>query len=472
MLKSSYYSDYNPVLSLLRTHFMQLSLREISRQLVDRETTAVRLAEQTLANANQSIHVYTRINDTVLKLAAQIDRDRKDKSVSPLAGIPITLKDLFDVRGEVTLAGSKALVGEITTSCQDAEVVGYLREAGLLFAGRTNMSEFAFSGMGMNPHYGTPLSIWDRETGRLPGGSSSGSAVSVAEGAVAASMGSDTAGSCRIPAAFNGIVGVKPSYGRISLQGVYPLSPTSDAPGPLAVDVDSCFLMDRIISGQFDRTSSLPVITTSDLSRIKLALPDAAVMRDLDADVEATFLRNVEMLKAAGCQIETMPMPVLDEAMKMFMTRAVTAYEVWQAHGERIARCGDLYDPFVAKRMSGGVAISPQEQAKRYADKANLVSRFNDSMTDNQIDGVIYPTVAIVPPQIPQDLSIDGLAAVNFPCLKNTATVNYVDGCAISLPCHRAGQPPVGLMLSMRHGQDGRLYSIAAAMESVINGDR
>ena len=187
-----------------------------------------------LAAAGRAEGVFVRINDDVLDQAAHIDRARAGGEPLPaLAGVPITLKDLFNVQGQQTLAGSKVLKSEAPIEKTDAVVVGHLRNAGALFLGRANMSEFAFSGMGLNPHYGNPKSIWDRATGRLPGGSSSGGAVGVAEGIVPATVGSDTAGSCRIPAAFNGIVGVKPTYGRVSLRGAYPLSPTSDAPGPL-----------------------------------------------------------------------------------------------------------------------------------------------------------------------------------------------------------------------------------------------
>ena len=225
-------------------------LRELSAALRGGQSTATRLVEQALERARQSKSVFTTINPGLVSLAYSIDRARKkSQALTPLAGIPIALKDLFNIRNEKTFAGSTVRKHYAQPEDADAEVVAPLRAAGLLFFGRTNMSEFAFSGIGKNPHYGTPLSIWDRDTGRLPGGSSSGSAVAVAEGIVSASLGSDTAGSCRIPAAFNGVVGVKPSYGRMSLNGIFPLSPTLDAPGPIAVDVDSCFILDQLMSG-------------------------------------------------------------------------------------------------------------------------------------------------------------------------------------------------------------------------------
>ncbi len=194
------------------------SLRALSKALETTEITSCELIEAALARARKSDSVFIQLNEGLSSLAKSIDRAReKHEPVPALAGIPITLKDLFNVRNERTLAGSIVRKSLAQPEAEDAEVIAPLRVAGLLFLGRTNMSEFAFSGIGVNPHYGTPLSIWDRQTGRLPGGSSSGSAVSVAEGIVVASLGSDTAGSCRVPAAFNGLVGVKPSYGRMSL---------------------------------------------------------------------------------------------------------------------------------------------------------------------------------------------------------------------------------------------------------------
>ena len=208
------------------------NLRSLSQDIQNRRTTVEALINGTLEKAKTSENVLVSINQDALDQARQVDRAiQAGHRVPALAGIPVTLKDLFDIEGEVTLAGSIALRHSGTKAVRDCDVARRLRGAGLLFAGRANMSEFAFSGIGTNPHYGTPKCIWDRQTGRVPGGSSSGSAVSVAEGIVPASIGSDTAGSCRVPAAFNGIVGVKPSYGRLSLAGVYPLSPTSDAPG-------------------------------------------------------------------------------------------------------------------------------------------------------------------------------------------------------------------------------------------------
>ena len=444
-------------------------LRTLAHALSTGDTTAGKLVEQALERAHASQSVFTTINPGLMSLAHAIDRARrKSQTLPPLAGIPIALKDLFNIRNEVTLAGSVVRKHYARPEADDAVVVAPLRAAGLLFFGRTNMSEFAFSGIGRNPHFGTPLSIWDRATGRLPGGSSSGSAVAVAEGIVPAALGSDTAGSCRIPAAFNGIVGVKPSHGRLSLTGVYPLSPTLDAPGPLAVDVDSCFILDRLMCAQAAADADLSRLQPARLETLKMVIPDARVMTGLDTAVQTAFERSIEFLESAGAEIIRAPMPVLDRCDDFFIERPVVVYEVWQQHREMLENHFDEYDPFVSQRMSAGADISEAEQQDRYRAREELVAEFRRQFALLEADALLYPTVACVPPAIAETEDDDAARRVNLRCLRNTATVNYFDGCSISLPCHAAGEAPVGLMLSARNGDDAKLYRIAAAIERAI----
>ncbi|MDH3763977.1 MAG: amidase [Gammaproteobacteria bacterium] len=444
-------------------------LRVLADALHRGETTASNLVEQALEYARASKSVFITTNPGLVKLANSIDRARiKSQTLPPLAGIPVALKDLFNIRNEITLAGSVVRKHYAQPEAEDAAVVAPLRAAGLLFFGRTNMSEFAFSGIGKNPHYGTPLSIWDRATGRLPGGSSSGSAVAVAEGIVPAALGSDTAGSCRIPAAFNGIVGVKPSYGRMSLSGIYPLSPTLDAPGPLAVDVDSCFILDQLMCAQSKPDADLPQLQPARLETLKLVIPDARVMTDLDDAVKTAFERSIALLESAGAEVKQAPMPVLDHCDDFFIERPVVVYEVWQHHREMLTQHLDEYDPFVGLRMSAGANISDAEQQERYREREEIVAEFKRQFNLLEADALLYPTVACVPPAIAETEDEDNARRVNLRCLRNTATVNYFDGCSISLPCHATGEAPVGLMLSAKNGDDTRLYQIAAAIEAAI----
>ena len=449
---------------------MMSGLRELSAALRGGQTTATQLVEHALERARQSKSVFITINPGLVRLAYAIDRTRKkSQTLTPLAGIPIALKDLFNIRNEKTFAGSTLRKHYAQPEDADAEVVAPLRDAGLLFFGRTNMSEFAYSGIGTNAHYGTPLSIWDRDNQRLPGGSSSGSAVAVAEGIVPAALGSDTAGSCRIPAAFNGVVGVKPSYGRMSLKGIFPLSPTLDAPGPLAVDVDSCFILDQLMCGKSKPADGLPRLLRADLRQLKLVIPEARVINDLDDQVRIAFESAVEVLREAGVNIRQQSLSIIDDCDDLFIERPLVVREAWDYHRDMLEQHFDEYDPFVGARMRLGADISDAEQKSRYEARDQVVKGFETEFAALQADALIYPTVVSIPPKMSETEDEENGRRINMRCLRNTATVNYFDGCAISLPCHKAGEAPVGLMLSAANGQDESLYSIAAAIESVLS---
>ena len=217
---------------------------------------------------------------------------------SPYAGIPISIKDLFDITGQVTRAGSTVLANR-PAATQDATSVARLRRAGFVVIGRTNMSEFAFSGLGMNPHYGTPRNPWERPQGRIPGGSSSGAAISVADGMAHAALGTDTGGSCRIPAAFTGLVGYKPTASRVPRTGAIPLSTTLDSIGPIARSVACCATLDAVLAND-----SPPNLTNRSLAGMRFAVPTTFVLEDMDADVAAHFERSLSRMSAAGARIE------------------------------------------------------------------------------------------------------------------------------------------------------------------------
>lgn len=443
------------------------NIRSLSKQLNTGEISCVQLIRERLEIAKQSSGVFVSLNeDELLHNAVTIDQLRDFGSVPVLAGIPITLKDLFDVREQKTLAGSKVLTDIAPKAREDAEVVAHLREAGLMFLGRTNMSEFAFSGMGLNPNYPSLYSVWDQDNKRLPGGSSSGSAVSVAMGIVPGTLGSDTTGSCRIPAAFNGIVGMKPSRGHLSLRGVYPLSHSCDAPGPLAVDVDSCFLLYQLMQGkQFDE---LPELTPAQPESLHLLIPEGIVMQDLDPDVEAAFNQSIKRMEDAGIKISRQPIEAIEQSVDMFFNRNTVIYEAWHLHKELMESNGDEYDPYVYQRVLSGKEISQEEQETRYAEKAAIIDRYNQAMQSLGVDALVYPTVSCIPPKTSETDDPNNIGKVNLRCLRNTSSVNYVDGCAVSLPCHETGAAPVGLMLSSIKGDDDRLLEISAAVEMII----
>lgn len=443
------------------------NIRSIASQLSTGELSCEQLMKDRLAMAHKTSGVFLFLDDEIiLEQAREVDRQRAAGQAKPLSGIPISLKDLFNVQGQRTLAGSVLLTDTAPIEEHDAEVVAHLRDAGLLCFGRTNMSEFAFSGIGLNEHFPPLYSVWNTDGLRIPGGSSSGSAVSVALGIVPATLGSDTTGSCRIPAAFNGIVGMKPSHGRLAQKGVYPLSHSCDVPGPLAVDVDSCFLLDQLMQGK--PLDELPTLPVADMTKVRLLIPQSSVIEDLDPEVETAFYRSVQQLETAGAVIIRTPLPALDQCIDMFRSRNTVLYEAWQVHHELIKARGNEYGDYVRSRIESGRDITEQEQQARYVEKAALTQQVQQALSALNIDAMIYPTVPCIPPLFAETEDPEKMGPINLRCLRNTSTVNYFDGCAMSLPCHTDGEAPVGLMVSSVRNSDERLLEIAAGIEQIL----
>src|SRR3954465_11494072 len=231
------------------------TLAALADDLKNGRTTARKLVDDCLANiaeiSGEGPRAFIHVDsEAAIEAAEAMDRLRNANAApSPFAGIPVSIKDLFDIKGQVTKAGSRALEDSAPAEA-DAPAVARLRRAGFVVIGRTNMTEFAYSGIGINPHYGTPKSAWKREIGYVPGGSSSGGAVSVVDRMAYGALGSDTGGSCRIPAAFNGIVGYKPTQARAPPEGGVPLSTTLDSFGPLANTVRCCAILDAVLADE------------------------------------------------------------------------------------------------------------------------------------------------------------------------------------------------------------------------------
>src|ERR1700722_5891550 len=289
----------------MRSRFMDTNsptLDQLATALAAGRITSRELTEDCLGRiadpAGQGRYAFVAVNpDKALEVAEAQDKLRKAGAApSRYAGIPISVKDLFDIAGEVTTAGSKVFAGN-KPAAADAPSMARLRQAGFVLIGRTNMSEFAFSGLGVNPHYGTPLSVWDRENGRVPGGSSSGAGVSVAVGLAHGAIGTDTGGSCRIPAAFNGLVGYKPTAKRVPLQGAVPLSSNLDSIGPLARSVSCCAILDSILA-----QSALPSLEQDNVAGLNFAVPDRLVLDGIEVRVAAAFEAAFSRLSAAGAR--------------------------------------------------------------------------------------------------------------------------------------------------------------------------
>lgn len=385
---------------------------------------------------------------------------RASRSPGPFAGIPVSLKDLFDVAGEPTPAASRVLA-EAAPAARHAPVVARLLAAGLIPIGRTNMTEFAYSGLGINPHFGTPLSPWDRAEGRIPGGSSSGAAVSVADGMAFVALGTDTGGSCRIPAAFCGVVGYKPTARRVPIEGVLPLAPSLDSVGPLAASVGCCALVDAILAGE---EPVLPVAAT--LAGLRLAIPAPFALEAMDGTVAAAFEAALRRLSAKGVRIEERDFPALSRLPTLAARGGIAAAEAFAWHRRLLAERGEGYDPRVRRRIEQGAKQSAADYIGLLDERRRLIEEMNQATSG--LDALLMPTSPVVPPRLADVAAEADYNRINLLVLRNTIPVNLLDRCAISLPIHQPGAPPVGLMLVGETLGDARLFAIAAAVEAAL----
>ena len=430
--------------------------RTSARKLVDE--CLARIADPSGEGARTFIHVDA---EAAIEAAEAMDRLREVKAApSRYAGIPVSIKDLFDIKGQVTRAGSRALEDSAPAEA-DAPVVARLRRAGFVVIGRTNMTEFAYSGIGINPHYGTPKGAWQRGVGHVPGGSSSGAAVSVVDAMAYGALGTDTGGSCRIPAAYNGIVGFKPTQRRVPLEGGVPLSFTLDSFGPLARTVDCCAVLDAVLADE-----TIVPLQPRPIKGMRLAVPTTVALDELEDDVARTFERALETLSRQGALIERIEVPEFLDIGVMNTKGGFAAAESYAWHRYLIVSHGDVYDPRVCMRIVRGESISAADYIDLLDSRRSLIAR-----TEKRIapyDALVLPTTAITPPRI-ADLADDkAFTKANLLSLRNCSLITMIDGCAISLPCHREGEVPVGLMLAASGGADRRIFELATAMEGVI----
>jgi aspartyl-tRNA(Asn)/glutamyl-tRNA(Gln) amidotransferase subunit A len=424
--------------------------RITSEQLVEQSLAAIE--DYRKSGGAAFVHVDA---DTAMHAARASDAARRAGYVpSPIAGLPVSIKDLFDVRGQVTAAGSRVLASGAAAT-EDAEAVARLRAAGVILVGRTNMSEFAFSGLGVNPHYGTPRAPHD-ET-RVAGGSTSGGAVSVAKGMAVATLGTDTGGSIRIPAAFCDLVGFKPTAHRVSLRGGVPLSRTLDSAGPLARSVACCATLDRILSGQ-----SLDA-RPAQLAGLRLYVTRDFVLDGVDAAVGQAFEAALAQLSARGATIVPFDFPELRELPTINAGGSFTAAEAWQWHRTLLTERGDAYDPRVAMRIRRGEKQSAADYIELIDARARMMAIAADRL--READAWLMPTVAVVPPRVDDLQQDDAFFATNAMVLRNTSVINFLDGCAVSLPTGQAG---IGLAVCGLHNADARILQVSGAIEAQL----
>jgi len=446
---------------------MMQGLEQLAASLADGSIRSLDLIEACLEkiadNTGEGARVFTKVHADQARAAARAMDALRGAGLAPsrFAGIPISVKDLFDMAGDVTCAGSTALADNAPAT-RDAPAIARLKQAGFIVVGRTNMSEFAFSGLGLNPHYGTPKNPFDRATGRIPGGSSSGAAVSVTDGMAAVGIGSDTGGSCRIPAALCGLVGFKPTASSVSRDGAVPLSTTLDTIGSLAKSVSCVQIIHGVMAGDFEADDR-----AANVSGLRIAVPQTLVLDDLEPAVAAAFTTTLDRLAAAGAEITHLPFRSIADIAPTNAKGGFSPPEAYAWHRKLIAEKGDQYDRRVLARILRGREQDAADYVDLIAQRKILIQAFEREFGD--FDLIAFPTTPIVAPSIAELDADDALfTRINMLMLRNSAVINMMDGCAISLPMHDARTAPMGLTLAAKRGEDAKLLRHAAAVEAVL----
>lgn len=394
--------------------------------------------------------------DAARKAADAADaRTKSGTPLGPLDGAIVTVKDLFDIEGEITRAGSRVLPTRSKPAAADAAIVTRLREAGAVIVAKTNMTEFAYSGLGANPHFGTPGNPADRK--RVPGGSSSGAAVAVADGMCEIGIGSDTGGSTRIPAAFCGVTGFKPTVKRVPRTGAFPLSFTLDSVGPIARSVADCANADAVMAGETPSP-----LATVDLKSVRAGFAQGYVIEGLDETVGNAFPQALAKL-APHWKGSDIRLDALDIMHAANARGGIAPPEAYAIHRELLAEAGEGVDPNVRARLLRSANVSAADYILAMRDRERGIAQMETVF--DKVDVLVMPTTPIVAPTMDEVSTAEGFTAKNTLALRNTAIWNFFDVCAISLPMRFGNALPCGLMLVGRHGEDRKLLAIAAAVE-------
>jgi aspartyl-tRNA(Asn)/glutamyl-tRNA(Gln) amidotransferase subunit A len=449
------------------------SIRTLAAELADGTVTSRKLLDGCLEAIEDPAGEGSRAFLSVAADRARATADGYDAmraagaSVPPFAGIPFAVKDLCDIEGEVSTAGSVVLADQPPAG-RDAPVAARAKAAGFVIVGRTNMTEFAYSGLGLNAHYDTPRSPWDRQAGRIPGGSSSGTAVAVADGMAVAGLGTDTGGSCRIPAAYCGIVGYKPTARRVPLDGVVPLSFSLDSIGPMAGSVDCCAIVDDVFAGGSGMVDNF----VRPAGSIRLGALSDLVLDGMDDTVAEGYRRALTALSNAGVTVVDVDFPELVEIPHLYRQGGLAAAEAFAWHQELLETRGDEYDQRVRIRIEPGGRASAAYYIEVLQGRRRLIDVAAKRMLG--LDAFVLPTVPTVPPTIASfdDGDADYYSAQNLLSLRNTSIGNFLDACSISIPASGPGQPPVGVMLMAGPMDDRQLFEVARTVEHTITPGR
>lgn len=452
-------------MSTTRSSSADDTLTSVAARVQRGDLTSVAVVEQALqridAPDGEGASTFTRTFAASARAAAAAADLMRNAGVklSPLAGMPISVKDLFDVAGATTTAGSVVLAGAPAATA-DAAIVSRLRAAGAAIVGATNMTELAFGGLGLNPHYGTPRNPYDRKTGRIPGGSSSGAAISVTDGMALAAIGSDTAGSVRIPAALCGLAGFKPTKARVPLQGAWPLSPSLDSIGPLTRSIACAAIVDSVLSGEPADFAPL------NPARLRFGLPSNVMLDDLDSHVASSFERALARLRAAGVAIVEFEFSELADMAAANACGGFSVIEGYAVNREMITAQFDRMDPLTSTRWLPAAQINAVDYINLLVQRQSITASADRTL--RAFDAIISPTLPLTAPPIAQFDNFENCLQANRRLIRNTSVANFLDLCALTVPCHEAATAPVGLMLTGQRFDDHRLLRMGMAIEGIV----
>lgn len=439
------------------------TVQRLSAELTACQDTAVGLTYRSLDRIHDRMaaggHAFTRVFDESALAEAVLSDHRRSSRIVPssITGLPISVKDLFDIKGDVTQAGSP-LLRDAPAALADAAVVARLRDAGAIIVGKTNMTEFAFANTGVNRAFGTPPNPFDPT--RLVGGSSSGAAVSVADGSVVAAIGSDTGGSIRGPAALCGLVGFKPSCGRVPVCGAVPLAPTFDTMGPIARTVACCAVVDSVLSGEAPASGPAPSAST-----LTLGIPTNFVLDDLDAQVGSDFARSVTALSRAGAKIVEFRWPELGDSGWWETYKIILRFESYTWHRNLFAAKAADYPLRLQNMMRAGARLRPDQHERALGEHRRLAVAAH--ATVQPFTAVLMPTVPIVPSKLIELDDPTRAERIEYLIGKNCEVANFFDFCSCTLPMNEPGNLPTGLLVMGVRGSDQKTLAVAERIEDL-----
>jgi aspartyl-tRNA(Asn)/glutamyl-tRNA(Gln) amidotransferase subunit A len=457
------------------TDILDKSLRDVAAALRASEVSCEQLAEAAIANherTSESLSAYKAWKpEWLLEQARAADAVfAAGADLGPLHGIPVSVKDLYGVKGFPTFAGSPKRLPPKWES--EGPVVTSLRRQQALITGKTHMVEFAFGGVGMNPHWGTPRNPWGGDEHRVPGGSSAGAGVTLGVGSALLALGSDTAGSVRIPASVTGNVGLKTSFGRWSLAGIVPLSHSLDTAGPLTRTVaDAAYAFLALDPAHGTVGGNLQRMENCGIEGLRLGIADGTMWDGCDPGIAEGVKGALDELVAKGARLMPIELPEVDRVDSYFRKGHLAGVELYAFLKAELPEWLELIEDIVQQRMAEASTLPAHE----YLERRRVFAECGASAAErlSNVDVLVSPTVAATPPTLASASQLENYRRANLLMLRNTGMVNYLGLCALTMPValDDSGMP-VGLQLIARHGEEERLLAIALAFEKVLGTGR